>query len=85
MIDGASIRTAAQVAGIHSTTSFHWRHRLLQPPAQENDTELNTIMKADGTYFLESFKGQRHLSAGFITVLSPSCKVPHKNRPTEQF
>lgn len=61
MVDGLSVRKAAQSAGIDRTTSFRWRHRLLQLPAQENDTELVNIVEADETYFLESFKGQRHL------------------------
>lgn len=61
MIDGASVRVAARQAGVHRTTAFRWRHRLLQLPAQERDTELHTIVEADETYFLESFKGRRHL------------------------
>lgn len=61
LIEGASVRAAARQAGIHRTTSFRWRHRLLQLPAQERDTELHTIVEADETYFLESFKGCRHL------------------------
>lgn len=61
LIDGLSVRKAAKAAGIHRTTSFRWRHRLLRLPADENDTELSSIVEADETYFLESFKGQRKL------------------------
>jgi transposase-like protein len=61
LIDGLSVRKAAKTAGVHRTTSFRWRHRLLQLPAEENDTELSSIVEADETYFLESFKGQRVL------------------------
>lgn len=61
MIDGASIRQAAQRAGVHRTTSFRWRHRLLRQPATENDAELSGIVEIDETYFLESHKGERHL------------------------
>lgn len=62
LIEGLSVRKAAHRAGIHRTTSFRWRHRLLRHPAEENGCELSTIVEADETYFLESFKGQRHLS-----------------------
>lgn len=61
LIDGLSVRKAAKQAGVHRTTSFRWRHRFLRLPADENDTELATIVEADETYFLESFKGQRSL------------------------
>lgn len=61
MIDGARVRAAAGQAGVHRTTAFRWRHRLLQLPAQERDTELHNIVEADETYFLESFKGRRDL------------------------
>ncbi len=61
MIDGCSLRVAAHRSGVHVSTVFRWRHRLLQGPAQEQDTELHNIVEADETYFLESFKGQRKL------------------------
>lgn len=59
--DGLSVRKAASQAGVHRTTSFRWRHRWLEQPSAENDTELGSIVEADETYFLESFKGQREL------------------------
>lgn len=62
MLEGLSVRAAARAAGVDRTTAFRWRHRLLQHPAQERDTELSTIVEADETYFLESFKGQRQLT-----------------------
>jgi len=61
LIEGVSVRAAARRAGIHRTTAFRWRHQLLQCPAQERDTELHNLVEADETYFLQSFKGQRHL------------------------
>ena len=62
MIDGCSLRVAARRSGVHLSTAFRWRHRLLQGPAQEQDTELHNIVEADETYFLESFKDRRPLS-----------------------
>lgn len=61
MINGLSVRAAAREAGIHRTTSFRWRHRMLHQLAQEEDTELQSIVEADETYFLESFKGKHTL------------------------
>ena len=61
MVNGLSVRMAAQKAGVHRTTSFRWRHRMLVLPASENDTELSSIVEADETYFQESFKGMRKL------------------------
>ncbi|MGL6070327.1 IS1595 family transposase [Craterilacuibacter sp.] len=61
MTHGETIRASAQAVGIHRTTSFRWRHRFLKLPALENDTELGNIVEADETFFLLSFKGQRHL------------------------
>lgn len=62
LIEGLSVRQAARRADVDRSTSFRWRHRFLQHPAEENGSELSTIVEADETYFLESFKGQRHLS-----------------------
>ncbi len=62
MLDGLSVRAAARTTGVDRTTAFRWRHRLLQHPAEERDSELSTIVEADETYFLESFKGQRKLA-----------------------
>ena len=61
LIDGLSVRKAATLSGVHRTTAFRWRHRMLRHPAEENGSELSTLVEADETYFLESFKGQRHL------------------------
>ena len=61
LIEGRSIREAASKCCIHRTTSFRWRHRFLQQPCQRKDDEFHGIVEADETFFLESFKGQRHL------------------------
>jgi transposase-like protein len=58
MVNGLSVRKAAQEAGVHRTTSFRWRHRMLVLPASENDTELSNIVEADEAYSLGAFKGK---------------------------
>ncbi len=61
MIRGESVRTAARCCGIDKNTAFRWRHRFLSIPAQLKPSHLHGIVEADETYFLESFKGSRHL------------------------
>lgn len=61
MIDGQSVRKAAQTCDIDRTTSFRWRHRFLTMPRALKDDLLQGIVEADETYFLESFKGSRRL------------------------
>lgn len=61
LIDGASVRGAARRCQIDKNTAFLWRHRFLQQAAQHRATHESGIVEADETFFLESFKGQRHL------------------------
>ena len=61
MITGETIRAAAHRCGIHKNTSFRWRHRFLAGLSQVKPLHLHGIVEADETYFLESFKGSRHL------------------------
>ena len=61
MIQGLSLRKYANSCGIAKNTSFKWRHRFLRVPATRQSNKMNGIVEADETYFLESFKGQRHL------------------------
>ncbi len=55
------MRAAARRCGISKNTAFRWRHRFLALAAQHHDTRETGIVEADETFFLESFKGQRHL------------------------
>jgi len=61
MVAGETIRAAARRCGIHKSTSFRWRHRFLNNLAKAKPSHLHGIVEADETYFLESFKGSRHL------------------------
>lgn len=62
MIQGVSVRKAAIRCGIAKNTSFKWRHRFLRVPSIHQSSKMNGIVEADEMYFLESFKGQRHLT-----------------------
>lgn len=61
LIDGVSVRAAACCCRIDKNTAFLWRHRFLQQAAQHRAMHESGIVEADETFFLESFKGQRHL------------------------
>lgn len=64
MIDGLSIRKAAVRLGINKSTSFRWRHRFLASMQDRQPAKLGCVVEADETFFLESYKGCRHLPAG---------------------
>lgn len=59
--EGKSIRASAKYCHIHTSTSFRWRHRMLQIPLKTKADHLTGIVELDETYFLESFKGNRHI------------------------
>lgn len=61
LVQGLSIRKAATRCGIAKNTSFKWRHRFLRAPAKQQPPRMSGIAEADETFFLESFKGQRHM------------------------
>lgn len=56
---GISVRKAAKICGVHSNTTFRWRHRFLALPDSQKPLTLVGIAEADETVFLQSFKGQR--------------------------
>lgn len=61
LIEGASVRRAAQGCGVDKNTAFLWRQRFLQAAAIHRPAHEGGIVEADETFFLESFKGQRKL------------------------
>ena len=62
LIDGLSVRKAAERCNIHKDTAFRWRHRFLTLIEKHQANHEEGIVEADETFFLESFKGQRKLS-----------------------
>ena len=61
LIDGGSLRSVAMRLEIDLTTSFRWRHRFLAAPKLQKAKQLEGIVEADETFFLESYKGRRKL------------------------
>jgi transposase-like protein len=62
VLESRTVRDAAQVAGVHRTTSFRWRHRFVSGAMRDRPTTLSAIVEADETYRLESQKGSRSLT-----------------------
>lgn len=61
LIQGRTVRDAAEQCGVSKNTAFLWRHRFLRKVAQHQATHESGVVEADETFFLESFKGQRQL------------------------
>lgn len=61
LIEGLTVRRAAKACGVSKNTAFRWRHRFLTLIATHVAKHESGIIEADETFFLESFKGQRHL------------------------
>ena len=62
LIDSKSIRDSAEHCHIDKNTSFKWRHRFLETPANIKAKHLHGIVEFDETYFLKSEKGNHHLN-----------------------
>ncbi|BCL75068.1 transposase [Jeongeupia sp. HS-3] len=62
LIDGLSVQAAAAQCAIGKNIAWRWRQRFLATVADHRAEHLGGIVEADETFFLESFKGQRHLN-----------------------
>jgi transposase-like protein len=62
VLESRTVRDAAQVVGVHRTTSFRWRHRFVPGAMRVRPAMLSVIVEADETYRLESQKGARNLT-----------------------
>jgi transposase-like protein len=62
VLESRTVRDAAQVTGIHRTTSFRWRHRFVPGFTRDRPVDLCSIVEADETYLLESQKGSRRMN-----------------------
>ncbi len=61
LINGLTVRKEARLCGISKNTALSWHHRFLASAATHKAKCERGIVEADETFFLESFKGQRHL------------------------
>lgn len=62
MLEGVSLPKIAEELGIHVTTAFYWRHKILNALRSQGFTTLKGIIESDETFFLESDKGKRQIT-----------------------
>jgi transposase-like protein len=61
LVDGVSLRKAAERTDIHLETSFRWRHRFLATARDKKAGAVTGIVEAGETFILKSAKGSRKL------------------------
>ena len=62
VLESRTVRAAAELVGVHRTTSFRWRQRFVPGAARKRPALLEGMVEADETYMLESQKGSRQLT-----------------------
>lgn len=62
LVDGVSLRKAAERCGIHLETSFRWRHRFLASAKTAKAKAVNGIVEADETFIRKSAKGSKNIT-----------------------
>ena len=62
LVDGVSLRKAAERCGIALDTSFRWRHRFLSTAKDTRPKAVAGIVEADETFFRKSAKGSKRLA-----------------------
>jgi transposase-like protein len=61
MVLGWPLRKIAEEIGIHVSTAFYWRHKVLTTLREANIPGFSGILEADETYYLESMKGKNRV------------------------
>ncbi len=61
MLEGFSCPRLARELGIHVSTAFYWRHKVLRAVRSLGDAAVSGIVEVDETFFLESQKGNPNL------------------------
>ena len=61
LAESKTIRESAKHCKVDKSTTFRWRHRMLNNPKSLIAKHLHGIVEFDETYFLESHKGERNL------------------------
>lgn len=62
LVDGVSLRKAAERCGIALDTSFRWRHRFLSTAKDTRPAKVAGIVEADETFIRKSAKGSKRLA-----------------------
>jgi transposase-like protein len=61
MVEGLSLPKIARKLGIHVSTAFYWRHKILNAIRALGADTLSGIVECDETFFLESMKGKKQI------------------------
>lgn len=61
MVEGLSLPKIAKKLGIHVSTAFYWRHKILNAIRALGADTLSGIVECDETFFLESMKGKKRI------------------------
>jgi transposase-like protein len=61
MVEGLSLPKIAKKLGIHVSTAFYWRHKILNAIRGLGADTLSGIVECDETFFLESMKGKKRI------------------------
>lgn len=62
MAQAKSVRKTAEILGVHPSTAFRWRHKVLNAIRAQGKTRLAGVVEVDETFVLYSEKGSRKLS-----------------------
>jgi transposase-like protein len=73
MVNGYSLRKCASIVGISLSTSFFWRHKLLDALRTYMDVgNVGGVVEVDESFFRESFKGNHSKSSNFKMPRKPN-------------
>lgn len=59
---GTTLPKIAKDLGIHVSTAFYWRHKVLNALQTLGVEQLSGIVESDETFFVESFKGKKKVT-----------------------
>lgn len=62
MIDGKTLQQTADQIGIHISTAFYWRHKVLNALKALTTDNLQGVVESDEKFFLESNKGKNQVA-----------------------
>ncbi|MDM5239175.1 IS1595 family transposase [Bacillus cereus] len=62
MVEGCTLPQISEELGIHLSTCFYWRHKVLFALRSNGFNQLSGIIESDETFFLESEKGKKNIN-----------------------
>ncbi|WP_130609101.1 IS1595 family transposase [Cohnella abietis] len=62
MVEGFTLPKIAEKLQLHISTTFYWRHKILNALGSLGFNQLQGIVESDETFFRESLKGKREIT-----------------------